>query len=93
MTTKGYLYMLYNKAYDIFDNHIIKIGSSKNPIGRLYNYITSFPTECKFIKVVEITGGKYTCYQSDTLLKRNSINKKYPYEKIQWIYDRRNRIL
>jgi hypothetical protein len=78
-TNLGYLYIMYNERYG---NNILKIGSTKNPIGRYTNYITYLDKKHKFIKIIKITAGNKNCFSLDNLLKRHSTMYKYPYCRV-----------
>jgi superfamily II DNA or RNA helicase len=87
MDHRGYIYMLYNESFNIFstcNDDVRKIGSTKNPTNRFFDYLTYYPTRSKFLKVIEITAGDNNCYQIDNLLWQHCTELSYPYSKVQW---------
>lgn len=80
----GYIYCMIHLDWKICDKQYkTKIGSSKNYLNRLCDYITYYPDfDDQHLKlhVFHITESELDCSEIDTLIRKTSINSSNPYK-------------
>lgn len=62
----GYIYAITNQCFDNYIGHA-KIGSTRNYLNRLSNYITYYPKLIKILKVFAVYRTAKTLYEIDTI--------------------------